>query len=332
MAEPSLLEALGSPNLELLPPPAASGEWAARRNRLRAQLAAAGCHAHIRTPAALWAAAGVEGRPGRRWPQLEGVLLSTLAGRLNRPLTTSPIQLATWNARWLLSLHSGQGTRKRAFVQNLLLQGTVVALQETHWTTVSAALWGGLFPGASVAASATPGDEGTDPHTRPRGGVAIIAPQPFVLTDPRVLCPGYGLSATVTHPGSPDIIHIHNIYLPPDNRLATARLICEAMAASDPAPGLHFMTGDFNTQVGAPRGEVEAEVAAILEAAIARLNIHWTTAPHVPPRAPPHPTRRDSGALRARGILAGAGQVGARALRPRCLGGLAVCPRNHHWP
>ncbi len=50
-----------------------------------------------------------------------------------------------------------------------------------------------------------------------------------------------------------------------------------ALAAIDPAPGLHFMTGDFNTQVGSPRGEVEAEVAAVLEAAIARLQIHWTT-------------------------------------------------------
>ena len=62
MAEPSLLEALGSPNLEVLPPPSASAEWTARRDCLRAHLAAAGCHAHIRTPAA-----GVEGRPGRRW-------------------------------------------------------------------------------------------------------------------------------------------------------------------------------------------------------------------------------------------------------------------------
>ena len=106
MAEPSLLEALGSPSLEELPPPPASAEWAARRNHLRTHLAAVGCHARIRTPAALWAAAGVEGRPGRRWPQLEGLLLSTLAARLNRPATTSPIQVATWNARWLLSVRS----------------------------------------------------------------------------------------------------------------------------------------------------------------------------------------------------------------------------------
>ena len=64
------------------------------------------------------------------------------------------------------------------------------------------------------------------------------------------------------------------------------------MAASDPAPGLHFMTGDFNTQVGAPRGEVEAEVAAILEAAIARLNIHWTTE-HLTSRLGRHRTQLD---------------------------------------
>ena len=128
-------------------------------------------------------------------------------------------------------------------------------------------MWGGLFPGATVAASETLGAEGADPSLRPRGGVAIIAPQPFVLTAPHVLCPGYGISATLTHPGSTDTIHIHNVYLPPDDRVAAARHICDALAASDPAPGLHFMTGDFNTQVGAPRGEAEAKVAAILEAA-----------------------------------------------------------------
>ena len=42
MNEISLLEALGSPNLELLPPAAVSSEWAARRNRLRHHLRAAG--------------------------------------------------------------------------------------------------------------------------------------------------------------------------------------------------------------------------------------------------------------------------------------------------
>ena len=144
MTEPSLLEALGSPSLEALPPLAASAEWTACRNCLRAHLRALGCHAHLRTPASLWAAAGVPGRPGRRWPQLAGILLAALVTRLKRPLTTSPILLATWNARWLLSPHSGQGTRKRAFIQELLLQGYIVALQETHWTPGIAAMWGGL--------------------------------------------------------------------------------------------------------------------------------------------------------------------------------------------
>ena len=42
MAEPSLLEALGSPSLGELPPPPASEEWAARRSHLRTHLAAVG--------------------------------------------------------------------------------------------------------------------------------------------------------------------------------------------------------------------------------------------------------------------------------------------------
>ncbi len=140
-----------------------------------------------------------------------------------------------------------------------------------------AAMWGGLFPGASVADSVTPGAEEDDPALRPRGGVAIIAPQPFVLTALRVLCPGYGISVTLSHPSLTDAIHTHNIYFPPDARAATARLICDALAASEPAPGLHFMTGDFNTQVGAVRGEREADVTATLDAALTRLQIHWTT-------------------------------------------------------
>ena len=52
------------------------------------------------------------------------------------------------------------------------------------------------------------------------------------------------------------------------------------------------MTGDFNTQVGAPRGEVEAEVAPILEAAFARLHIHWTTE-HLASRRGRHRTQLD---------------------------------------
>ena len=66
----------------------------------------------------------------------------------------------------------------------------------------------GLHPatidGAAVAGSEAPGAEGSDPLLRPRGGV-IIAPHPFVvLTAPRVLCPGYGISVTLPHPDSPD--------------------------------------------------------------------------------------------------------------------------------
>ena len=277
MAEVSLLEALGSPSLELLPPSAASAEWTARRHSLRAHLRAAGCHAHLRTPAALWAAAGAQGRPGRRWAQLSDTSLATLTARLLRPLGTGSIQLATWNARWLLSPHSGQGTRKRAFIQGLLLQGSIVALQETHWTPSAAAVWGGLFPGATVVSSEAIGAEEGDPLLRPRGGVAIIAPHPYVLSDLRIHAPGYGISVTLNHPGSHDILHVHNVYLPPDDRASVANQVCDAIAAQSPAPGLHFMTGDFNTQVGAPRSESEGEISATLDAALARLQIHWTT-------------------------------------------------------
>ena len=169
MDELSLLEALGSPSLDLLPPAAGSPEWTARRNRLRHLLGQAGCRAALRTPASLWAAAGAPGRPGRRWAQLADISLAGLASRLLRPCTTGSVQIATWDARWLLSPHSGQGTRKRAFIHGLLLRGIVVALQETHWTPASAALWGGLFPGAQVFSSEAPRPpRGRPPSPSPR--------------------------------------------------------------------------------------------------------------------------------------------------------------------
>ena len=315
MDEISLLEALGSPNLELLPPAAGSTEWAARRNRLRHHLRAAGCHASLRTPASLWAAAGAQGRPCRLWAQLAEVSLATLTTRLLRPLGAGTLHIATWNARWLLSPHSGQGTRKRAFIQGLLLQGIIVALQETHWTPASAAVWGGLFPGAQVFSSEAPGPEEDDPLLRPRGGVAIIAPHPYVMTDRRVHAPGYGLSVTLTHPDSQDTRHVHNMYLPPDDRLAIATRVCDAISAEELTPGLHFVTGDFNTQVGAPRSESEAEITATLDVTL-------ETAPGplddgtrgLQARPPPHPAGRHRGALRAGRAVAGPRQMGARPL------------------
>ena len=198
--------------------------------------------AALRTPASLWAAAGSPGRPGRRWAQLADISLAGLVRRLLRPRSAGTVQIATWNARWLLSPHSGQGTRKRAFIHGLLLQGIVVALQETHWTPVSAAVWGGLFPGAQVFSSEAPGPPEDDPLRRPRGGVAIIAPFPYVMTDRLVHAPGYGLSATLTQPDSGDVQHVHNMYLPPDDRLAIATRICDGIDAVGVAAGWHFVT------------------------------------------------------------------------------------------
>ncbi len=79
-----------------------------------------------------------------------------------------------------------------------------------------------------------------------------MAPQPFAQTAARVLAPGYGISVSFAHSELAEAIHIHNVYLPPDARAATAWAVCEALAAMEPAPGLHFMTGDFNAQVGSP--------------------------------------------------------------------------------
>ena len=169
------------------------------------------------------------------------------------------------------------------------MQGAIVALQEMHWSPGSAALWWGLFPGATVSHTDTEED---DPTRRHEGGVAVVAPQPFELVASCVLAPGYGLSASFTHPGLDETVHIHNMYLPPDASVATARAICDAMAAAEPAPGLHFMTGDFNAQVGAPRSRDEEDVKNILSEAPLRLQLHWTTE-HVASRRGRHHTQLD---------------------------------------
>ena len=150
MDERTLLEALGSPSLESLPPFATAAEWTMRRNILRTLLLPLGCRAPLRTPAALWAAAVVVARHGRSWSQLAGLPLSGLAARMRRATATGPLQLATWNARWLTTPHTEQGTRKRAFINEMLMQGAIVALQETHWKPGVGAMWGALFPGASL--------------------------------------------------------------------------------------------------------------------------------------------------------------------------------------
>ena len=113
MTDISLLEALGSPSLELLPPTAASAEWTARRNRLRAHLRAAGCHAHLRTPAALWAAAGAQGRPGRLWTQLSGTSLATLTARLLRPLGT----VSTFRRKRIITISGSQKKRRHVCIR-----------------------------------------------------------------------------------------------------------------------------------------------------------------------------------------------------------------------
>jgi hypothetical protein len=97
------------------------------------------------------------------------------------------------------------------------------------------------------------------------------------MTDRWVHAPGYGLSVTLTHPDSQDTRYVHNMYLPPDDRLAIATRVCDAISAEELTPGLHFVTGDFNTQVGAPRSESEAEITATLDVTLARLQVHWTT-------------------------------------------------------
>ena len=78
--------------------------------------------------------------------------------------------------------------------------GTIVAIQETHWRGSGAAIWEGLFPGAEVVATcARPG-----PNEGPQGGVAIIVPVKYAVIGKRTVIPGLCVEATVGQRGGTD--------------------------------------------------------------------------------------------------------------------------------
>ena len=98
-------------------------------------------------------------------------------------------------------------------------------------------------------------------------------------------------------------------------------------------PGLLFLTGDFNVQVGSPRDEEETEVAAALDGALARLQLQWTTE-HLGSRRGQRLAQLDGIAVPHTAIALW--RVRAKwqpgALGPRCPHWLPGALRRHHRP
>eukprot|EP00974_Lingulodinium_polyedra_P025576 2473171-Lingulodinium_polyedra.AAC.1 len=56
----------------------------------------------------------------------------------------------SWNTRWMVDPINEKTTDKKAVIQTMVDAGTVVLLQETHWTRATAAMWAsGVFPRTS---------------------------------------------------------------------------------------------------------------------------------------------------------------------------------------
>ena len=159
---------------------------------------------------------------------------------------------ASWNARWLVSPNTTRGARKKAAIERRLLEGRVVALQETHWDEAAVEVWAGLFAQARVAAApARPG-----PLGGPQGGVAGIVPFPLVLESSAVLADGCAVEARVWDPASRAAFRVRSVYFPPGaRREALDSLVRARGAEAEPL----FEFGDINLDVNGPRGDDERE-------------------------------------------------------------------------
>ena len=107
------------------------------------------------------------------------------------------IRIASWNPNWLVSPHTEQGAAKRKRIQRAINAGTVVTVQETHWSVGDMAIWSGFFAGAEVVATeARPG-----PNGEPQGGMAIVVPVKYEIVDRRLIVPGLCVEAATKRRG-----------------------------------------------------------------------------------------------------------------------------------
>ena len=137
----SLWDALGCPPRAAPLPLARSTAWRTARKSLHRALLQAGCTRCPWAPTGLWALLH-GGRPvaGRTWGELcAAASVRGVAERLARSPTEACV--TSWNARWLRDSSSDLGRAKRALIEQWLLAGRVVMLQESHWDTVTAELW-----------------------------------------------------------------------------------------------------------------------------------------------------------------------------------------------
>ena len=139
----SLMAALGSPRADSTVPGARFPGWTAARASLASALAGLGVTARLRSWQALWRLLHDPPPPRTAtWAALCGsATVANVAGKIRTLQTQDLVRVISWNARWLVDPLAPVGQRKRQLSDSWLLRGSLVLLQETHWTPETAAIW-----------------------------------------------------------------------------------------------------------------------------------------------------------------------------------------------
>ena len=133
MTEALLLSVCGDP-LGVVPA-GNSLAWRGAGSALRHCLGAHGIKARFRSWEVLWKTLYASPPPiVTSWHDLLGEhTVATLAASVLAGRTKGMRAFASWNARWMKDAHSKNVQAKKGLIENALVAGRPVLLQETHW-------------------------------------------------------------------------------------------------------------------------------------------------------------------------------------------------------
>ena len=260
----ALLEALGLPDPDdnVFPSRSAGTRHALRS--LRGYLRRQSLSGHVSSPTALWQLLHDTSLPPRlTWGAMAThTSLDTLLARLALRRNAQRPRLLCWNLRRLVNPEPQVAKQKLATLLSSLRAGNIVLLQETHWSLHDLRVWSSRLEATEVHSTCgVPG-----PRQGLAGGVAILVPPIYNTISTRILCPGYAVEVVVAR--GTHRYRLISVYLPPTTQADTWARVHAAITAQDDIP--HYIAGDFNLQLTAPR-DGEADLTLRIRDDIARL-------------------------------------------------------------
>jgi len=155
--------------------------------------------------------------------------------------------------RWLVRVDAAHVKAKKEVIEQRLLRGQIVCVQETHWLEHEAVLWEFGLLVRDVFWSAANG--GASGHRR-LGGVAIFLPvgYSFDWEGNIILVDGHAILATVRS-DSGEVDYIVNTYLRPEDPRGTWNDIQDALPPHVRHSPRTVYVGDFNLDLHATTGE-----------------------------------------------------------------------------